>query len=78
MAVSDLDRVRHRPETLRETQLRMELAVRHAEALEFVARLTPIHSRLYTVTSHISPEAVRLVGHAMAVTTSYARKQEAS
>jgi hypothetical protein len=64
--------------TVRQTdwdELRVELAVRHAEALDHVARLAPIHSRLYSVTSYVSPEAARLVGLAMGECESYRRRQ---
>lgn len=46
-------------------EAQMELAVRRQEALEHVARLAPLHQRLYGVSTFVGPQAEQLVAAAM-------------
>jgi hypothetical protein len=64
--VVDVSRpVRHRPETLREQNLRMEVASRQQEAIDLCDRLEPRLIRLYAATVLLGVVAEQLCAGAL-------------
>lgn len=65
MAVETVRAIRHRPETLREQNLRLELAEAHRDAIAFCDRVEPSLHRLHGATVHIGPLAEQLAAKAI-------------
>jgi hypothetical protein len=64
--VVDLERpARHRPETLREQNLRIELVEHRRDALALCDHLEPRLRRLHGATVHLGPEAEQLAAGAL-------------
>jgi hypothetical protein len=61
MRIADLSEYRHRRETLRETNQRMELQARRDETLALLDDVAPHLRRLYLVAQEVGPSAMHSV-----------------